>query len=304
VAGLPAGATASFTPASLADSGSSTLAVSTSGSTPPGTYALLVSAENAGIKRSRAVTLAVTRSGATPPAVKAVVNAASFSTDIAPGAWAAISGANLAPVTRSWRADEIAGGKLPTQLDGVSVSVDGRPAALCYTSPTQINLQVPTGILTGIPALLQVTTPQGASSTVVTLQPAAPALFTLAAEGGRYVAAQHAEEYAVVGKAGLYTGSRPARPGEVIALYGTGFGQTYPAAASGQALTRAAPLASSVRVWIGGQEAEVLWAGLAAPGLYQLNVRVPEAAANGDLAVLAETAGALTQQNVFLTVLR
>jgi hypothetical protein len=31
---------------------------------------------------------------------------------------------------------------------------------------------------------------------------------------------------------------------------------------------------------------------------------VPEAAANGDLAVLAETAGALTQQNVFLAVLR
>jgi uncharacterized protein (TIGR03437 family) len=81
-----------------------------------------------------------------PPSISAtngVVNGASFSSGIAPGAWVSIFGDNLAPTTRTWRSDEIVNGKLPTSLDGVSASINGKPAAVYFISPKQLNVQVP-----------------------------------------------------------------------------------------------------------------------------------------------------------------
>jgi hypothetical protein len=59
VLGLPSGATASFTPPSVTGSGSTTMAVSTSASTPPGTYILTINATSGPITRSANVTLGV-----------------------------------------------------------------------------------------------------------------------------------------------------------------------------------------------------------------------------------------------------
>ena len=59
--GLPAGATASFTPASVAGSGSSTLRVSTSGSTPTGTYTLKITGTFGSLTHSASVQLRVTK---------------------------------------------------------------------------------------------------------------------------------------------------------------------------------------------------------------------------------------------------
>lgn len=60
VSGLPAGATASFSPASISTSGSSSLSVSTSTSTPPGSYPLTVTATSGTLTHSAQVTLVVT----------------------------------------------------------------------------------------------------------------------------------------------------------------------------------------------------------------------------------------------------
>ena len=59
VTGLPSGATASFAPNSLFGSGSSTLSVSTSSSTPAGTYPLTISATSGTLTHSTQVTLVV-----------------------------------------------------------------------------------------------------------------------------------------------------------------------------------------------------------------------------------------------------
>jgi hypothetical protein len=59
VSGLPAGATASFSPATLANSGSSTLTVNTSTSTPAGTYPLTITVSNATLGGSTNVSLVV-----------------------------------------------------------------------------------------------------------------------------------------------------------------------------------------------------------------------------------------------------
>ncbi|MBW8748179.1 MAG: SMP-30/gluconolactonase/LRE family protein, partial [Acidobacteria bacterium] len=59
VSGLPAGATASFSPTSVAGSGSSTLTVSTATTTPVGTYTLTITGTSGTLTHSATVTLVV-----------------------------------------------------------------------------------------------------------------------------------------------------------------------------------------------------------------------------------------------------
>jgi hypothetical protein len=60
VAGLPAGASALFSPLSIPTSGSSTLSVSTSSTTPPGSYPLTVTATSGTLTHTAGITLVVT----------------------------------------------------------------------------------------------------------------------------------------------------------------------------------------------------------------------------------------------------
>jgi hypothetical protein len=57
--GLPAGAGASFNPASVAGSGSSTMTVTTSGTTPPGSYPLTITGTSGSLVHTTSVTLIV-----------------------------------------------------------------------------------------------------------------------------------------------------------------------------------------------------------------------------------------------------
>ncbi|HEU5340656.1 SMP-30/gluconolactonase/LRE family protein [Edaphobacter sp.] len=59
VGGLPAGATASFNPASITTSGSSTLTVSAASTTPPGTYTLTITGATSTLSRTATVMLIV-----------------------------------------------------------------------------------------------------------------------------------------------------------------------------------------------------------------------------------------------------
>jgi len=59
VSGLPAGASASFTPASISTSGSSTLSVATSSTTSPGSYPLTITATSGALNHTAGVTLVV-----------------------------------------------------------------------------------------------------------------------------------------------------------------------------------------------------------------------------------------------------
>ena len=71
-----------------------------------------------------------------------VVNGASFLPRIAPWTWITIQGRNLASTTRTWDSADFRGMNLPTQLDGVSVTIDGRQAYVYFISPTQLNVLV------------------------------------------------------------------------------------------------------------------------------------------------------------------
>jgi uncharacterized protein (TIGR03437 family) len=235
----------------------------------------------------------------TAPSITTVSNGASFQGGFASATWVSIFGANLSQTTRAWQNSDFMNGLLPTSLEGVSVTINGLPAYIAYISPGQINVLAPDDAASGA-VLVQVTTPQGKSNSVTAQKaPFAPAFFTL---GGSYVAALHAD-YTLVGKPGIVPGSAstPAKPGETVQIYGTGFGPTNPPTASAQPVAAPAVLANSVQVAIGGQAASVAYAGLVGPGLYQINATVPNLP-DGDSAVLAAVAGAQTQTGALITI--
>src|SRR5258706_6533522 len=107
----------------------------------------------------------------------AVVNSATNQQGVAPGAWTTIFGDNLAAATRTWNAADIVDGKLPASLDGVSVTINNKPAAVQFISPKQINVQAPSDDSTG-PVQVTVTNPDGTFDAVTaTVQSLLPGLF-------------------------------------------------------------------------------------------------------------------------------
>jgi len=102
--------------------------------------------------------------------------------------------------------------------------------------------------------------------------------------------------------------STPFTEGEVIVLYGTGFGPTSPAVPKGQVITTAAPLANTPAVTIGGLAAQVQFAGITEAGLDQINVVIPKGLTPGttadiDVPVVVDVGGGVkTQPNAVISV--
>jgi uncharacterized protein (TIGR03437 family) len=213
-----------------------------------------------------------------------VVNGATFQQGIAPGAWTAIFGDNLAPSTRAWSEADIVDGRLPMSLDGGSVLINNKPAAVQFISPKQINVQAPADDSTG-PVQVTVTTPDGSSDpATATLQPLLPGFFRVEQD---FVKAVRSDGVAI-------DVATPARPGDEIALSGTGFGSTDPAVPAGQAFEGTAVLSNQVSIRIGTANAALSFAGLTGAGMYRFNLTVPDLA-DGDYPVTASVAGVRTQ---------
>lgn len=234
------------------------------------------------------------------PVIMRAANAAGGVT-AAPNTWLEIDGTNLAPLgdTRLWTTADFVGGQLPTQLDGVGVTVDGMPAIVDYISPTQVNVLTDPSTMSG-PVSVRVTV-NGVTSAPFTVnaQAASPAFFTFG--GTSYVAATHADG-TYLGPSTLYPGiTTPAKPGETIVLYGNGFGAVTPAITAGS-LTQTGNLAKLPVFQIGGVPATVQFAGVVSPGLFQFNVVVPTSLGDGDQPITATSNGLSTQPGVLLTV--
>jgi uncharacterized protein (TIGR03437 family) len=235
-----------------------------------------------------------------PVTITGVLNNASGATGIASGSWVSIYGTNLSATTRDWTGD-ISGNTLPTKLNGVSVTINGKSAAVYYISPGQLNVQAPGDSATG-PVPVVVTNTLGAATATANLVPYAPGFFAIQ---GKYPAAVHTDGVYVApaGYFGSSAASRPAAPGEVVLLFGTGFGPTTSPVAAGQIFNGAAPLAdpTQLQMTIGGVVATVQFAGMVAAGEYQFNVVIPPVA-DGDQAIVATMAGFPTQSGLSISV--
>ena len=161
-------------------------------------------------------------------AITSVRTASDFgnSSTFASGSWLEIKGALLSTKTRTW-ATWIQRRRCADQSDGVSVTVNGKPAFVYYISPTQINIQAPADPATG-PVQIVVTGPSGTTSRSAQKENLAPGMLAPASFkiGGRQYLCAHFNDGVYVGKENLISGVafRPARPGNTIVAYGTGFG--------------------------------------------------------------------------------
>ncbi|MEP7363710.1 MAG: IPT/TIG domain-containing protein, partial [Acidobacteriota bacterium] len=240
------------------------------------------------------------------PVITEVSDGAGFQPLIAPNGWVVIKGSDLAATTRSWTQSDFRGQAMPTVLDGTSVTINGKPAYVYYISPTQLNVLAPGDTSEGTVSV-EVTTRLGTGRTLARLQKYAPGLFMQDADGRKYVAAVHATG-GIVGRAGLYPSSpnftRPLLTGGRAQLYTSGFGPTEPAQPEGLLFSNARAIvgAEHLRVSIGGQPAQVEFAGAVSPGLYQINIVAPAALASGDHLVQVDFGSFRTQANAFITI--
>jgi uncharacterized protein (TIGR03437 family) len=254
--------------------------------------------------------------GATPVTTPTItsVTVANGGDSIAQNTFIVIKGTNLVPANTPaagviWNtAPSFASGLMPTQLNGVSVTVDSQPAFVYFycsaaTDPAcaqdQLNILTPLDSNTG-PVPVVVTNPSASSPAFsVNLDAIAPAFLLF---GSQYIAATHIN-YTLVGPTTLYPGSStPAAPGETIVLYAVGFGLPSTPLVNGSSMQSGA-LAPTPVCQLGGNPAAVSFAGLnGSPGLYQLNVTVPTTAASGDNPFSCTYRGSSTPAGNLITV--
>ena len=205
--------------------------------------------------------------------IGAVVDAAGESAiPVSPGKIVVIYGAGLGPaqgVLASLVNDAFA-----AQVAGTTVSFNGIPATVYYTSATQVNAIVPYEI-SGTTANVTVAY-QGAVSSAfpVAVAPSSPSFFTANASG-----AGQAKAATIAMVSMPNTALFPAKIGGYVALYITGEGQTTPAGVDGMlgGLTPAIPNLP-VSVTVGGIPAVVQYYGGiygVVAGMMQVNVQIP-----------------------------
>ena len=240
---------------------------------------------------------------------------------LAPNAIATIFGSRFAPdgTARQAGPDDLVNGNLPTNLAGVCVGFAANPlgavrARVFAVYPGQINFQVPS-LPAGSSTILVTTncdTPQAQTSNAVpvTVQATAPEFFYFLHNGSGHnpIAAISAVTGTFVGAAGLLSGVSftPAKPGDVLTLFGTGFGATNPAFDPGVLPSGAAQVTAPVSISFGEvtlDPSDILYVGVSQnAGLYQVNLRVPDGVTNGDQSLVITVGGVSSPAGGFITV--
>ena len=229
-------------------------------------------------------------------ATNAAVNANSYNHDVAQGSWFAIFGTGLGPATIVFQYG------LPFQpsLAGTSVTFSpvagGTPvsALLCYTLATQVAGMLPSNTPTGAYNLTVTYNNQTSQPSLVNVVAHNFGLATEAESGHGPVQATY--NGLNLNRFTTSTGGgwsmRPAVPGDLMVLWGTGIG---PDAASdingGTSGDQTA--AAQVRVIVGGIPVTPSYAGRSpgSPGLDQINFNVPAQVTPGCFVTLQVSAG-------------
>jgi uncharacterized protein (TIGR03437 family) len=247
-------------------------------------------ASNAANNSQVSVPVAFTVNAATPPQISSggIVNATTFAAEsFAPGEILALFGDQLAPA--GTQAVNTGLPPLATTLGGTQVLVNNVPAPLYFSSPGQLNFQVPYEVPPNSVATVQVVSNGKAgnvrSVNVVSTSPRMMVWGANVIPGGYGIIVN--QDYSLtlpssITVPGLAT--HPAKIGDTITIYSLGFGQTTPAAVTGAAASSTnLETVSSATATFGGlfsgtaTTVAAAYAGLTptAVGLYQVNVQIP-----------------------------
>lgn len=239
---------------------------------------------------------------------------------LSPNGLATVMGENFVPAGTQGvsGSDNRVDGKVATELDGVCVLVGTTPAPVLAVTPTQINFQVPQIPVSGSVSV-QVATGCGTANQVlsdpvsVTAQSAAPEFFYFVhnSNGQNPIYAVDATMGVYVGAPGLLPGASfaPAKPGDMLTLYATGFGLTDPALAPGELPDKATPITGSISVSVGSislDQADILAAAASrsSVGQYELRIRLPDSVPDGDEPVRVSINGFASPGTGYITVQR
>jgi uncharacterized protein (TIGR03437 family) len=248
--------------------------------------------------------LAVNQVAAPVPTIQAIADSWNYTPGVAPGAWVTITGTALTSgPPQTWNLSGTQ--QLPTTLGGVSVTFNGALAALYYVSPTQINALVPASVVPG-PVQVMVQT-VGSSSSPFTINAAAtrPSIYALpnfdgssffvtaALQGTGFLVGNTAVDPRVV---------RAALPGDILDLYMGGLGATADPSkfVTNQVFSGAYPVSTPIAATVGGEQAQVIFAGLTSPGLYLVRIAIPSDLTAGPKAIQISTGGSQTSSSLVL----
>ena len=236
------------------------------------------------------------------PQILAVTNSASLAQGtIAPGELVAIFGLGLGPAVLNVfdPSTPPIPATLPATAPSTSVTINGTPAPLLYTSATQVGVIVPYS-LAGAAAQVVATYGNLVSQPfTVAVAAADPGLYSLAASGSGPGAILNYS--AATGNYTINSGSNPAPRGSTAILYMTGAGAA--TSATYDQLIPPNPAVTPVlapTVTIGGAPATVLGAQDppgSVPGVIQINVTVPSSIQPGAALPVVVTMGGVSSQN-------
>lgn len=258
----------------------------------------------------------------TPPVITFIDSASAYGgySYFASGSWLEIKGTNLADPNDprlsaavnpgQWTSADFNGVNAPTSLDGISVSINGKPAYVWYLSPGQLNVQAPEDSTIGNVAITVTNCKATSPSFTFTRRALAPGFLAPAnytANGTQYLVAFFVSDNAYVLNtstgAAFGINSRPAKPGDQIYTYGIGFGDVTPSTLPG-VIAPSSALVNPVTLSFGTTPATISYQGLTpgSVGLYQFNLTVPSTLANGDYQIVAAQGGTTVPQTMYLTV--
>ena len=192
---------------------------------------------------------------------------------LAPNTIATVYGTGLSYSTQFGFVPMHTSGMMQTRLAGAQVYVGGVSAPLYYVSPTQISFLVPIELLPGDVDFFTMHDSLAGPRVKITLVDAAPELYPW---GPGMIASTHADGTVI-------TKASPAHPGEMVVLYATGMGKTYPELQTGliELTATQISLLSELTVTLAGvalDNRSIQYAGITpgTPGLYQLNLVLPK----------------------------
>lgn len=213
---------------------------------------------------------------------------------VAPGSIISVYGASLAPASEAGPLNP-----LTQTIAGVTVQVAGHILPLFFVSPGQINAQLPFDLPVGTQTLAIKNRDMPDVTATFEVVRNAPGLIT-SLQGGRMVVAAIRTDGSAV------SAGNPVKPGELLTLFGTGFGPHRVPVPEGFAVDEldAYRLVDPVQIDTGNQLIVPEYAGAAAglPGLVALRFRVPSSL-SGDavINVTALVSGVKTNSAVLPT---
>ena len=245
------------------------------------------------------------------PAISTVISAGAYGQlpMFASGSWIEIYGSNFASDSWQWAGPDFNGAKAPTSLAGISATVNSKPAYVWFLNSGQVNVQAPDDSATGSVPIVVSSCGTASAPFMFQKAPLAPGFLSppsYMVGGKQYLFAQFQDQTFVGDPAVLAGTSRPAKSGDLLIVFGIGFGESDDGSGPippGVIAPDVNTLKNPFSISFGSTPASLIYDGLAPGfvGLYQFDVTVPNVP-NGITPLNIMLNGAPISQQLYLAI--